>query len=87
MLYLWVFSRQDYTLVGKASSVAHQKHILWRMGGAPQNSRHKNKDSVAHLPMRHRKSYFCGAPGGGAPQKQKVLFLWRTTAGAPQNFF
>jgi hypothetical protein len=27
-------------LVGKASSVAHQKMILWRMGGAPQKLRH-----------------------------------------------
>jgi hypothetical protein len=30
---------------------------MWRMGGTPQNSRHKNKVSVAHWPMHHRKSY------------------------------
>jgi hypothetical protein len=75
------------SLVGKASSVAHQKHILWRMGGAPQNSRHKNKASVAHQPMRHRKlisvahravvrhrnrkSYFCGAP---PPVRHRIFF-------------
>jgi hypothetical protein len=54
------------------------------MGGAPQNSRHKNKVSVAHRPMRHRKSYFCGAP---AVVRHRNLFLWRTDGGAPQNFF
>jgi hypothetical protein len=57
-------------LVGKGSLVAHQKCILWSMGGVPQNSRHKNKNSVAHMPRGHGKSYFCGAPVGGAPQKK-----------------
>ncbi|KAK1664054.1 hypothetical protein QYE76_052213 [Lolium multiflorum] len=46
--------KSTITLVGKASSVAHEKTILWRMGGAPQNSRHKNKLSVAHQAVRHR---------------------------------
>jgi hypothetical protein len=42
------------------------------MGGAPQNSRHKNKVSVAHRPMRHRKSYFCGA---AAVVRHRIFFL------------
>jgi hypothetical protein len=63
--------RQSQALVGKGSSVAHQKSILWRTGGAPQNSRHKNKVSVAHRPMRHRKSYFCGAP---PPVRHRIFF-------------
>jgi hypothetical protein len=41
-------------LVGKASSVAHENKILWRMGGAPQKRRHKNKVFVAQWPVRHR---------------------------------
>jgi hypothetical protein len=48
------------------------------MGGAPQNLRHKNKNSVAHQYMRHRNKEFCGAPFHmrhriGAPLKiQKI---------------
>jgi hypothetical protein len=57
------------TLVGKASSVAHENMILWRTGGAPQKLRHKNRVSVAHRTMRHRIKVFCGAYGPAAPQK------------------
>jgi hypothetical protein len=46
------------SLVGKASSVAHENSILWRMEGAPQKRRHKNKLSVAHLAVRHRIKVF-----------------------------
>lgn len=58
------------SLVGKASSVAHQKWILWRMGGAPQKLRHKNKVSVAHRPMRHRIKVSVAHVCLGAPQKR-----------------
>jgi hypothetical protein len=27
---------------------------MWRMGGAPQNSRQKNVNIMAHRPMRHK---------------------------------
>ena len=59
----------NLALVEKTYSVAHQKPILWRMGGAPQNSRHKISYSVAHHLVRHR----------------IVAILWRTQSGAPQN--
>jgi hypothetical protein len=32
------------------------------MGDAPQKFHHKNKNFVVHGPMRHKKSYLCGAP-------------------------
>ena len=57
----------NYTLVGKSLLVAHQIGILWRMVGTPQNPRHKNMYSVAHLDMRHR----------------NLMFLWRTAYNAP----
>jgi hypothetical protein len=56
-------------LVGKASSLAHQKWILWRMGAAPKKRRHKNKVSVAHLPVRHRIKVSVAHLFLGAPQK------------------
>jgi hypothetical protein len=52
--------------------VAHQKgHSVAH--GAPQNSRHKNKNFVAHLLMRHRKT-FCGAPGTVRHRNRKSYF-------------
>ena len=50
--------------------MAHQKWILWRMGGAPQKRRHKNKLSVAHQPMRHRIKVSVAHVLLGAPQKR-----------------
>ena len=63
------------TLVGKSLFVVHLFLIMWRMMGVPQNLRHKNVNSVAHL--------HC------APQKFQIsvthltpcateIFLWRT---------
>jgi hypothetical protein len=40
------------------------------MGGAPQKRRHKNKVSVAHLPMRHRIKVSVAHVFLGAPQKR-----------------
>jgi hypothetical protein len=57
------------TLVGKASSVAHEKVILWRTGGAPQKHRHKNKVSVAQSPVRHRIKVSVAHMVTHAPQK------------------
>ena len=55
-------------------SVAHQKQIQWRTDfcGAPGH-------------MRHRTSYFCGAPSQGCATESlySVAHRW---AGAPQNF-
>jgi hypothetical protein len=52
------------------------------MDGAPQKSRHKNKNSVTHLPMRHRKYYFCGAPGKVRHRKRKSYFYGASAGGA-----
>jgi hypothetical protein len=47
---------------------------MWRMGWCATKFSPQNKNFVAHLPMRHRKYYFCGAPGKVRHRKRKYHF-------------
>jgi hypothetical protein len=68
------------SLLVKSFSVAHLFGLLWRICLAPQLSRDRYLNSVAHMYMRHRISY--------APQNFWKL-LWRTRSnnfcGAPSQ--